>query len=43
MTSRTSWHIVRLKLSNAGLRVLTAADGEEALDLALQHGPRTCW
>ena len=31
--------VVSLKLRNAGFRVLTAADGQEALDLALQELP----
>jgi CheY-like chemotaxis protein len=31
--------VVSLKLRNAGFRVLTAADGQEALDLALQERP----
>jgi DNA-binding response OmpR family regulator len=30
-------HVVSLKLRNAGFNVLTARDGQEALDLALQH------
>ena len=32
-------HIVSLKLRNAGFRVLTARDGEEALDLARAEHP----
>ena len=32
-------HVVSLKLRNAGFRVLTARDGQEALDLALQELP----
>jgi CheY-like chemotaxis protein len=32
-------HVVNLKLSNAGFRVLTAEDGEEGLELALEHRP----
>ena len=32
-------HVVKLKLTNAGYRVVTASDGEEALDAALQHRP----
>jgi DNA-binding response OmpR family regulator len=32
-------HVVSLKLSNAGFRVLTARDGAEAFDLALQEHP----
>lgn len=32
-------HVVSLKLRNAGFDVLTAHDGEEAHDLALQHHP----
>ena len=31
--------VVSLKLRNAGFRVITAADGQEALDLALQELP----
>ena len=31
--------VVSLKLRNAGFRVLTASDGEEALDVALQDRP----
>ena len=31
--------VVSLKLRNAGFRVLTASDGQEALDLALQERP----
>ncbi|HZL36539.1 MAG TPA: response regulator [Tepidisphaeraceae bacterium] len=31
--------VVSLKLRNAGFRVLTAADGQEALDLARQERP----
>ena len=31
--------VVSLKLRNAGFRVLTAADGQEALDLALHERP----
>lgn len=32
-------HVVSLKLRNAGYEVLTAGDGEEALELAMQHRP----
>lgn len=32
-------HVVSLKLQNAGYRVLTAEDGEEALALALEQRP----
>jgi two-component system, OmpR family, alkaline phosphatase synthesis response regulator PhoP len=32
-------HVVSTKLRNAGFDVLTAADGEEGLNLALQHNP----
>lgn len=32
-------HVVSLKLRNAGYEVLTAHDGEEAMELALQHHP----
>ena len=32
-------HVVSLKLRNAGFRVLTANDGQEALDLAQQERP----
>ncbi|MEX0744383.1 MAG: response regulator [Phycisphaeraceae bacterium] len=32
-------HVVTLKLQNAGYRVITAEDGEEALALALEHRP----
>lgn len=32
-------NVVSLKLRNAGYRVLTARDGQEALDLALQERP----
>ena len=32
-------HVVSLKLRNAGVRVLTAADGQEALDIALLERP----
>jgi two-component system, OmpR family, alkaline phosphatase synthesis response regulator PhoP len=32
-------HVVSLKLRNAGYRVVTAADGQEALELALQERP----
>jgi two-component system, OmpR family, alkaline phosphatase synthesis response regulator PhoP len=32
-------HVVSLKLSNAGFRVITARDGAEAFDLALQEHP----
>lgn len=32
-------NVVSLKLRNAGYRVLTASDGQEALDLALQEKP----
>jgi CheY-like chemotaxis protein len=31
--------VVSLKLRNAGYRVLTAADGQEALDVALHERP----
>ena len=31
--------VVSLKLRNAGFRVLTAADGQEALDIALHERP----
>jgi CheY-like chemotaxis protein len=32
-------NVVSLKLRNAGFRVLTASDGQEALDLATQERP----
>src|SRR3954468_24922954 len=32
-------NVVSLKLRNAGFRVRTASDGQEALDLALQETP----
>jgi two-component system, OmpR family, alkaline phosphatase synthesis response regulator PhoP len=32
-------HVVSVKLSNAGYRVLTATDGKEALELALSEHP----
>src|SRR5580700_9320375 len=32
-------HVVSLKLRNAGFRVITAQDGQEALELALQELP----
>ncbi len=32
-------HVVSLKLRNAGYRVLTASDGQEALELAVQEQP----
>jgi len=32
-------NVVSLKLRNAGFRVLTANDGQEALDLAIQERP----
>jgi DNA-binding response OmpR family regulator len=32
-------HVVSLKLRNAGYRVVTAADGQEALELAMQDPP----
>jgi DNA-binding response OmpR family regulator len=32
-------HVVSLKLRNAGYRVITAHDGQEALDAALQERP----
>lgn len=32
-------HVVSLKLTNAGFRVLTAHDGQEALELAHQEHP----
>jgi DNA-binding response OmpR family regulator len=32
-------NVVSLKLRNAGYRVLTASDGQEALDLAIQEKP----
>lgn len=32
-------HIVSMKLSNAGFEVVTAADGEEALEVALAEDP----
>jgi CheY-like chemotaxis protein len=32
-------HVVSLKLRNAGFDVLTACDGQEALDLARSHRP----
>jgi DNA-binding response OmpR family regulator len=32
-------HVVSLKLRNAGFEVVTAADGEEALEIALQIKP----
>jgi two-component system, OmpR family, alkaline phosphatase synthesis response regulator PhoP len=32
-------HVVSVKLSNAGYRVLTANDGREALDIALAEHP----
>ncbi len=32
-------HVVNLKLSNAGYRILTAEDGEEGLAAAIEHQP----
>jgi two-component system, OmpR family, alkaline phosphatase synthesis response regulator PhoP len=32
-------HVLKLKLSNAGYEIMTAEDGEEALELALAHLP----
>ena len=32
-------HVVSLKLTHAGYEVITAEDGEEALAMALEHGP----
>ncbi|HZZ44626.1 MAG TPA: response regulator [Tepidisphaeraceae bacterium] len=32
-------HVVSLKLSNAGFKVITARDGAEAFDLAVQEHP----
>jgi two-component system alkaline phosphatase synthesis response regulator PhoP len=32
-------HVVSLKLRNAGYNILTAADGEEGLAMALEHQP----
>lgn len=32
-------HVVSLKLRNAGFRVVTARDGQEALELAVQERP----
>ncbi len=32
-------HVVAAKLKNAGFEVLTATDGQEALDIARQHVP----
>jgi len=32
-------HVVSLKLRNAGYEVITAEDGEEALEAALEHRP----
>lgn len=32
-------HVVSLKLTRAGYEVITAEDGEEALELALEHCP----
>src|ERR1700709_759198 len=32
-------HVVSMKLSNAGYRVLTAQDGQEALEIAQQEHP----
>ena len=32
-------HVLGLKLRNAGFDAITAEDGEEALDMALQHRP----
>jgi DNA-binding response OmpR family regulator len=32
-------HVLSLKLQNAGYRVITAEDGEEAFDSATRHGP----
>jgi two-component system, OmpR family, alkaline phosphatase synthesis response regulator PhoP len=32
-------HVVSLKLKNAGYRVLTARDGQEALEMAQQEKP----
>lgn len=32
-------HVVSLKLSNAGYEVITGHDGEEGLELALEHRP----
>lgn len=32
-------HVVSLKLRNAGFEIITASDGEEALEIALQRKP----
>jgi len=32
-------HVVTLKLAKAGYDVITAEDGEEGLEMAIQHGP----
>ena len=32
-------HVVSLKLRNAGFRVITASDGQEALEIAIQEKP----
>jgi CheY-like chemotaxis protein len=32
-------HVVSLKLGNAGYEIITAADGEEGLEKALEHKP----
>ena len=32
-------HVVKMKLANAGYEVITAEDGEEALEIALQQQP----
>lgn len=32
-------HVVTLKLTKAGYKVITAEDGEEGLEMALQHNP----
>ena len=38
-TRRHILHVVSLKLRNAGFRVLTARDGQEALEMAQQEQP----
>jgi len=32
-------HVVGLKLSNAGYEIITAEDGEEGMDMAVEHQP----